>query len=142
MLLHYPVAYILVYFYTIKTTTLLIHVSFFTACAYLSSKIYCFGGAPDGTSKSADSNIYSLSLEYSSPVSVSSMNVNWEKVPLNNFDPEKRYSPQFAALSDSRRLFINSGDATYLINNTIVFDSYDNAWQKLPDFSDDKQRYA
>lgn len=142
MLLHYLVACILVHFYTIKNTTLLIHVSFFTACAYLSSKIYCFGGTPNGSSNSVDPNIYSLSLDYNSPVSVSSMNVNWEEVPLNNFDPEKRYNPQCAALSDGRRLFINSGDATHLINNTIVFDSHENTWQKLPDFSDDKQRYA
>ena len=140
MLLHYLLAYILVHFYTIKTFTLLIHVSFFTACAYLSSKIYCFGGAPDGTPKSADPKIYFLSLDYSSPVPVSSMSVNWEEVPLNNFDPEKRYSPQFTALSDGRRLFINSGDATHLTNNTIIFDSHENAWQKLPDFSEDKQR--
>ncbi|KAG1177106.1 hypothetical protein G6F70_002905 [Rhizopus microsporus] len=68
------------------------------------------------------------------------MSVNWEEVPLNNFDPEKRYSPQFTALSDGRRLFINSGDATHLTNNTIIFDSHENAWQKLPDFSEDKQR--
>ncbi|PHZ17594.1 uncharacterized protein RHIMIDRAFT_9543 [Rhizopus microsporus ATCC 52813] len=113
---------------------------FFTACAYLSSKIYCFGGALGRLPNSTDPNIYSLSLDYSTPVSVSSMNANWKEVPLNNFDPEKRYSPQFTALSDSRRLFINSGDATHLINQNIVFDSYDNTWQKLPDFSDDKQR--
>ncbi|CEG78574.1 hypothetical protein RMATCC62417_13157 [Rhizopus microsporus] len=112
----------------------------YPACAYLSSKIYCFGGALGGLPNSTDPNIYSLSLDYSSPVSVSSMNVNWKEVPLNNFDPEKRYNPQFTALSDSRRLFINSGDATNLINQNIMFDSYDNTWQKLPDFSGDKQR--
>ncbi|CEJ02145.1 hypothetical protein RMCBS344292_16160 [Rhizopus microsporus] len=112
----------------------------YPACAYLSSKIYCFGGTSNGSSNSVDPNIYSLSLDYNSPVPVSSMNVNWEEVPLNNFDPEKRYNPQYAALSDGRRLFINSGDAIHLINNTIVFDSHENTWQKLPDFSDDKQR--
>ncbi|KAG1232266.1 hypothetical protein G6F68_004378 [Rhizopus microsporus] len=68
------------------------------------------------------------------------MSVNWEEVPLNNFDPEKRYSPQFTALSDGRRLFISNGNATHLINQNILFDSYDNTWQRLPDFSDDKQR--
>lgn len=140
LLIHYLVACTLVHFYTIKNITLLIHISFFTACAYLSSKIYCFGGTPDGTSNSADPNIYSLSLDYSSPISVSSMNINWEKVPLNNFDPEKRYSPQFTALSDSRRLFISSGNAIHLINQSIVFDSHDNTWQKLPNFSGDEQR--
>ncbi|KAG1199573.1 hypothetical protein G6F70_004813 [Rhizopus microsporus] len=85
-------------------------------------------------------DIYSLDLYYSSPVSVNIMNLHWKNVPLNNLDPERRVNPQFIVLSDNRRLFIDSGYAMHLINHTIVFDSYDNTWQKLPDFSGEKQR--
>ncbi|RCH91903.1 hypothetical protein CU097_002825, partial [Rhizopus azygosporus] len=76
---------------------------------------------------------------YSSPVSVNAMNLHWKKVPLNNFAPERRANPQFTALSDSRRLFIDSGYAMHLINHIIIFD-YDNIWQKLPDFSGGKTK--
>ena len=89
-----------------------------------------------------DDSLYLLQLNFTDPILLTDLNANWTRISsINPFELEKRVFSQFAVLSDGKRFIINGGrkglgdSYTYTINETIMYDSVQNIWQKLSDSS-------
>lgn len=87
-----------------------------------------------------DDSLYLLPLNFTDSISLIDLNANWVRISsINPFEVESRVFSQFAVLSDGKRLIINGGRKSlgnsyiHTINETIVYDSVQNIWQKLPD---------
>jgi len=90
------------------------------------------------SSYNVDDSLYLLQLNFTDPILLTDLNANWTRISsINPFELESRAFPQFAVLSDGKRLIINGGrkSDTYAVNETIMYDSVQNIWQKLPDSS-------
>ncbi|KAG1149287.1 hypothetical protein G6F37_001788 [Rhizopus arrhizus] len=111
-------------------------------CGYLNNGIYCYGGdmSESETTYNVDDSLYLLQLNFTDPILLTDLNSNWTRISsINPFEIESRVFPQFAVLSDGKRLIINGGRKSlkddYTVNETIMYDSVQNIWQKLPDSS-------
>lgn len=94
------------------------------------------------SSYNVDDSLYLLQLNFTDPILLTDLNANWTRISsINPFELENRVFSQFAVLSDGKRFIINGGRKslkggyTYAVNETIMYDSVQNIWQKLPDSS-------
>lgn len=69
------------------------------------------------------------------------LNTKWVQIStINPFETEQRVNPQFAVLSDKKRFIINGGRRNMnglfsnTANETIMYDSVGNTWQRLPSY--------
>ncbi|CAO3702907.1 unnamed protein product [Rhizopus stolonifer] len=118
----------------------------FASCGYLNKKIFCFGG--DLSSSASTSNIVSslISLDINQHYGEESnlLNNKWDIISSeNDFDPEKRMTPEFIVSSDGNSLIIvggeyaaNSGYTMWFNNQTIMYNSINNTWEPLPQYTE------
>ncbi|KAI9364297.1 hypothetical protein BD770DRAFT_439967 [Pilaira anomala] len=111
-------------------------------CAFLSNKIYCFGGIIDGSIEGDVLN--SLDISKNVVTLSSQLNSLWEDVkPL---DPTsvitgRRWYPQSAVTPDGKRLLIQGGfnfDTKPMVHQTIAYNSETNTWEALANYNDNK----
>ncbi|CAO0796622.1 unnamed protein product [Mucor circinelloides] len=107
-------------------------------CAYLSNKIYCYGGYVKGSTDNDTLTVLDVNSNNGAP----SQNLvnKWESVASqssNNFG--FRAFPQAVPFPDGKRLLIQGGynyESTPLLDQSIVYNAETNAWEKLPNYYD------
>ncbi|CAO3702903.1 unnamed protein product [Rhizopus stolonifer] len=118
----------------------------FTSCGYLNKKIFCFGGdlSSSITAFDLDNKLYSLDIDQFYGGESNSFNNKWIGITSNNdFDPEKRRTPEFMATTNGYNFLLVGGYSGYssLINQTIMYNADNNTWEALPQYSEPNRGY-
>ena len=110
------------------------------ACAFLSNKIYCYGGyIKDSTS---DDVLYSLDILANNGGSVQNLNSAWSVVTPNNpanISLGRRAHANAVAMPDGIRLLINGGYNYILGPNpqqNVAYNAESNTWEVLVNYND------
>ncbi|CAO3616362.1 unnamed protein product [Mucor hiemalis] len=102
-------------------------------CGYVGGRIYCWSGDTSRTTVLAiDPNIYSLDVNSFIGQKTDDLSTKWEKiVPSTPFDTEPRELFNAIVLPDKKRILINGGRTSKkLTNQTIIYDTTTNSWEK------------
>lgn len=102
-------------------------------CGYVGSRIYCWCGDTSTNGVLAlDPNIYSLDVNSFIGQKTDDLSTKWEKiVPSTPFDTEPRELFNAIVLPDKKRILINGGRTSKkLTNQTIIYDTTTNSWEK------------
>jgi hypothetical protein len=119
-----------------------LHYYFLLACGYVGGQIYCYGGDTSSSLSNfaVDKNLYSLNISQFIGQSTDSMSGHWNTIiPSITFETGNRRTPSSAVLTDGKRLLIQGGlniPAMTFINQTIIFDTTSNTWQRFSPYSE------
>lgn len=123
----------------------LIKPSFYkTDCAYLSNRIFCYGGSVGDVHY--DSSIHSLDINNQpAGTSVNDLLNQWDNISENNSQivTEFRYDSEFVPLPDGVSMFLEGGsnDNSYPIaNKTVTYNTQTNTWHALPEYNEPLNR--
>ncbi|KAK4516915.1 uncharacterized protein ATC70_000242 [Mucor velutinosus] len=107
-------------------------------CAYLSNKIYCYGGYVKGSTD--NDTLAVLDINNNNGASFQNLISKWESVTpqsSNNFG--FRAFAQAVPFPDGKRLMLQGGynyGNTPLLDHSIVYNAETNSWDKLPNYYD------
>ncbi|CAO3698581.1 unnamed protein product [Rhizopus stolonifer] len=110
-------------------------------CAYINTKIYCYGSDTRFVSYSKEP--YMLDINITKAVTLSTLDTQWLQLNSTNpFDPEERYLPQVSVLADQTGFVVQGGRKYYEnqtfanpINGTIFFNITTQTWETWPSYS-------
>ncbi|KAK4513115.1 uncharacterized protein ATC70_012909 [Mucor velutinosus] len=114
-------------------------------CAYLSHKIYCYGGSTGAGDSSSDNDVL-MALDINSnnkeATPYQNLNSQWQPIPMTTttISLGKRSAPHVASLLDGKRLMIyggyNNNATSKLSNQAVLYNAESNHWESLPNFND------
>ncbi|KAI7871988.1 uncharacterized protein EV154DRAFT_529417 [Mucor mucedo] len=112
-----------------------------SSCAFLSKKIYCYGGLTDADGTISDVSIVMLDVFNSSGSTADEMMNRWVTVTTNTngVDLKARDFPQIMQMPDDKTLLISGGwnnAYTKLTSQTITYNSETNSWKNYANYTE------
>ncbi|KAF1796000.1 hypothetical protein V8B55DRAFT_1468748 [Mucor lusitanicus] len=107
-------------------------------CAYLSNKIYCYGGYVKGSTDNDTLTV--LDINSNNGSSFQNLINKWEPVAFQSANSFGfRAFAQAVPFPDGKRLLLQGGynyESTPLLDHSIVYNAETNSWDKLPNYYD------
>ncbi|KAG2202471.1 hypothetical protein INT47_013087 [Mucor saturninus] len=112
-----------------------------SSCAFLSKKIYCYGGLTDADGTISDVSIVMLDVFNNSGSTADEMMNRWVTVTTNTngVDLNARDFPQIMQMPDDKTLLISGGwnnAYTKLTSQTITYNSETNSWKNYANYTE------